>query len=78
MRFGHLCEEKMLDPKGSDAETVMNMIESAKNLLGVSSCPGYYNLGFITFFKGNKRAQEATSKLSTFEIETVNGDFTFH
>ena len=36
MRFGHLCEEKMLDPKGSDAETVMNMIESANNLLGVS------------------------------------------
>ena len=40
--------------------------------------PGYYNLGFINFFKGNKRTEEATSKLSPFEIETINGDFTFY
>ena len=38
----------------------------------------YYNLVCIIFFKGNKRTEEATSKLSTFEIETINGDFTFY
>jgi len=35
-RFGDMCEEKMLNPKGTGGELVMKMIDDANNMMVVS------------------------------------------
>ena len=81
-----MCEEKMLNPKGTGGDIVMKMIDDANNLMVVRFFNLFDNLHLLQWSSKshwqksktleNSQAEIKTSKLSTFTITKINEKLT--